>query len=70
MVPPSAAALDALLQTDTPKARAIRAAFDRARLSRWRRGVRAPGLDAAIRLHAICRRIRPDGWTVGGNRAA
>lgn len=62
-LPPSALVLADLLSRDTAAARRVRAAFDRTMLWRWRTGARLPSRDSAVRLHALCRRIRPDGWT-------
>lgn len=62
-LPPSALALAEVLAGDSPASTKIKAAFGRMTLWRWCNGQRTPRVDSAVRLHALCRRIRPDGWT-------
>ena len=62
-LPPSALALAEVLAGDSPASVKIKAAFGRMTLWRWCNGHRVPRVDSAVKLHALCRRVRPDGWT-------
>lgn len=60
---PSAELLDALLDTDTPAARAVRVYVSSSLLSRYRRGLRLPELEIAELIQGITDgRISVGGW--------
>ena len=62
-LPPSAAALDAIMAAPSTVASAIRRAVDSAQLSRYRRGQRAPDAETAAMLERLSHGAVPaSGW--------